>query len=128
MPQASGAIGLYAFFTSATGMRIAIDVVAIAAAGGLFVVPVFAAVQSWAGEDRRARVIAGVNIVTSLFIVGGSIADRALLQFAGMGEPALLALSACSTHRRRPAVLAASGNFAAEAPAIAFPLDLPRSR
>ncbi len=91
MPQASGTTDLYAFFTSATGMRIAFDVVAIAIFGGLFVVPVFSAVQSWAGEDRRARVIAGVNIVTSLFMVGGSIATAAL-QFAGMSEPALLAL------------------------------------
>ena len=91
MPQASGAVDLTAFFSSGTGMRIAFDVVAIAIFGGLFVVPVFSAVQSWAGEDRRARVIAGVNIVTSLFMVGGSIATAAL-QFAGLGEPALLAL------------------------------------
>lgn len=91
MPQASGSVDLTAFFTSATGMRVAFDVVAIAIFGGLFVVPAFSAVQSWAGEDRRARVIAGVNIVTSLFMVGGSIATAAL-QFAGMSEPALLAL------------------------------------
>jgi acyl-[acyl-carrier-protein]-phospholipid O-acyltransferase/long-chain-fatty-acid--[acyl-carrier-protein] ligase len=91
MPQATGSVDLAAFFTSATGLRIAFDVVAIAVFGGLFVVPVFSAVQSWAGEDRRARVIAGVNIVTSLFMVGGSIATAAL-QFAGMNEPALLAL------------------------------------
>ena len=91
MPQASGTVDLTAFFTSGTGLRIAFDVVAIAVFGGLFVVPVFSAVQSWAGEDRRARVIAGVNIVTSLFMVAGSVAT-ALLQVAGLGEPALLAL------------------------------------
>ncbi|MGE3247787.1 MAG: AMP-binding protein, partial [Beijerinckiaceae bacterium] len=61
--------------------------------GGLFVVPAFAAVQAWAGEERRARVVAAVNIVTSLFIVGGALTTAAL-QLAGMSEPALLGLLA----------------------------------
>ncbi|MDB5569045.1 MAG: aas [Hyphomicrobiales bacterium] len=91
LPQATGTIGLSEFLGGATGLRIAIDVFGLAVAGGLFVVPVFSAVQAWAGEDRRARVIAGVNIVTSLFMVGGSLVTAAL-QFAGLGEPLLLSM------------------------------------
>lgn len=91
LPQASVSIGLWDFFTQSAGLRIAFDVMGLAVAGGLFVVPVFSAVQAWAGEDRRARVIAAVNIVTAIFMVGGSLAT-ALLQIMGMGEPTLLVL------------------------------------
>ncbi len=91
LPQASTDIGLGSFLSSAVGMRIAIDVLGLAGCGGLFVVPAFSAVQAWAGEDRRARVVAAVNIVNSIFIVGGSL-TTALLQWHGIGlsEPTLL--------------------------------------
>ena len=91
--QPTGTIGLSQFFGSTTGMRVVIDVVGLSAAGGLFVVPAFAAVQAWAGEDRRARVVAAVNIVIGVFIVGGSLIT-AVLQFAGLSEPLLLGLLA----------------------------------
>lgn len=89
LPQAQAQIGLAEFFRSPTGVRIIIDVIGLSAAGGLFVVPAFAAVQAWAGEDRRARVVAGVNIVTSLFIVAGALI-AGLLQFIHVSEPVLL--------------------------------------
>ena len=89
LPKATGEIALSVFFTSASGLRIAIDVAGLAAASGMFVVPIFSAVQAWAGEDRRARVIAGVNIMNAIFMVGGTIIVAAL-QAAGASEPALL--------------------------------------
>lgn len=91
LPQAAGSVNLATFFTSPTGLRIAFDVVMVAICGGLFVVPVFAAVQAWSAEDQRARVIAAVNIVTAVFMVAGSVITAAL-QFIGLSEPALLAL------------------------------------
>ena len=39
-------------------LNIAIDLAGLAIAGGLFIVPSFAAVQNWAGADKRARVVA----------------------------------------------------------------------
>ena len=45
-----------------------IDLAGIAFAGGLFIVPAFAAVQGWAPVDRRARVIAGCNVMNALFM------------------------------------------------------------
>jgi acyl-[acyl-carrier-protein]-phospholipid O-acyltransferase / long-chain-fatty-acid--[acyl-carrier-protein] ligase len=65
--------GVQAVFTSARGIRIAIDLAGLAIAGGLFIVPAFAAVQAWAGADRRARVIAAVNVLNALFMVAGTI-------------------------------------------------------
>ena len=50
-PQGPGAV-----FSSALGMRAAIDLCGLAIAGGLFIVPAFAAVQAWAAPIiARAR-------------------------------------------------------------------------
>lgn len=93
LPQASASVDLRAFFESGPGLRIALDVGGLAAAAGLFVVPAFAAVQAASGEERRARVIAGVNILSSIYMVAGTLAT-ALLQspLVGWSEPALLGL------------------------------------
>jgi acyl-[acyl-carrier-protein]-phospholipid O-acyltransferase/long-chain-fatty-acid--[acyl-carrier-protein] ligase len=86
------AITLEAFLASAPGLRIAADVTGLAAAAGLFVVPAFAAAQAYAKEARRARVVAGINILSALFMAGATLAT-ALLQspLAGLTEPQLLA-------------------------------------
>src|SRR6266545_1722217 len=44
--------GVEAVFTSLLGLRVAIDLAGLAIGGGLFIVPAFAAVQTWAGPDR----------------------------------------------------------------------------
>ncbi len=47
---------------------------ALAVGGGLFIVPSFAAVQSWAAADRRARVVAAVNVLNAAYMtVGGGL-------------------------------------------------------
>jgi acyl-[acyl-carrier-protein]-phospholipid O-acyltransferase / long-chain-fatty-acid--[acyl-carrier-protein] ligase len=78
-------------FTSWRGIRIAIDFAGLAIAGGLFIVPSFAAVQSWAGADKRARVVAAVNVLNAAFIVGGTLIVAAL-QAAGVTLPQLFLL------------------------------------
>ena len=91
LQKAEAALSLRAFLESPTGLRLALDVTGLAAAAGLFVVPAFAAVQAWSRQERRARVIAGVNIVSSLYMAGATLVT-ALLQssFVGLGEPVLL--------------------------------------
>ncbi|GIK82501.1 MAG: acyl-[ACP]--phospholipid O-acyltransferase [Alphaproteobacteria bacterium] len=81
--------GLAEVFSSARGLRIAVDLAGLAIAGGLFIVPTFAAVQAWAGADRRARVIAGVNVLNALFMVAGTVVIAAL-QALGVTTPALI--------------------------------------
>ena len=78
-------------FTSWQGIRIAIDLAGLAIAGGLYIVPAFAAVQSWAGPDKRARVIAAVNVLNAAFIVGGTLVVAALQAF-GVTLPQLFIL------------------------------------
>jgi acyl-[acyl-carrier-protein]-phospholipid O-acyltransferase/long-chain-fatty-acid--[acyl-carrier-protein] ligase len=78
------------------GLRSLIDLAGIAIGGGLFIVPAFAAVQAWAGADRRARVVAAVNVLNAAFMVAGTL-GVSLLQKAGAGTAALfLALGAAN--------------------------------
>jgi acyl-[acyl-carrier-protein]-phospholipid O-acyltransferase/long-chain-fatty-acid--[acyl-carrier-protein] ligase len=85
----SGLMDLRQFLASAGGLRLTIDLVLLAIAAGLFIVPVFAAVQAWAEKEQRARVIAGVNVLSALFMsVGAGI--LAALQSAGVSTPTLL--------------------------------------
>ena len=70
------------------GLHSLMDLAGIAIGGGLFIVPAFAAVQAWAGADRRARVVAGVNVLNAAFMVGGSL-GIALAQKHGATIPGL---------------------------------------
>jgi acyl-[acyl-carrier-protein]-phospholipid O-acyltransferase/long-chain-fatty-acid--[acyl-carrier-protein] ligase len=83
-------IGPSALLASGTGLTLLVALCGLAVAGGLFIVPSFAAVQAWAPVDRRARVIAGVNVLNAAYMVGaGGIVT--LLQAAGVGVPELFA-------------------------------------
>ena len=62
-------------FKSGRGLRFVIGLSGIAISGGLFIVPVFSAIQAWAGPDRRARVIAGVNVINAGFMAASCESD-----------------------------------------------------
>jgi acyl-[acyl-carrier-protein]-phospholipid O-acyltransferase/long-chain-fatty-acid--[acyl-carrier-protein] ligase len=79
------------YFASPHSLHIAIDLAGLAIAGGLFIVPVFTAIQVWAGDDRRARAVAAVNVLNAAFMVAGALL-LALLQKFGLGTPALFVL------------------------------------
>jgi acyl-[acyl-carrier-protein]-phospholipid O-acyltransferase/long-chain-fatty-acid--[acyl-carrier-protein] ligase len=87
----AGTAGIAQVFSSWKGIRIAIDLAGLAIAGGLFIVPSFAAVQSWAGADKRARVVAAVNVLNAAFIVAGTLMIAALQSF-GVTLPQLFLL------------------------------------
>jgi acyl-[acyl-carrier-protein]-phospholipid O-acyltransferase/long-chain-fatty-acid--[acyl-carrier-protein] ligase len=77
-----------AVFSSALGIRAAVDFAGLAIGGGLFIVPAFAAVQAWSSPDYRARTIAAVNVLNAAFMTGATVLV-ALLQKAGVGVPLL---------------------------------------
>ena len=87
-----GLVGYLALFTSARGVHLALDLAGLAIAGGLFIVPTFAAVQAWAGADRRARVIAAVNVLNAAFMAGSTVAVAILEAVTGMGAPGVFIL------------------------------------
>ncbi|XHR28291.1 MAG: acyl-[ACP]--phospholipid O-acyltransferase [Chthoniobacteraceae bacterium] len=78
--------GIAEFLHSFSGARFTLDLVGFSAAGGLFIVPIFAAIQSWAGVECRARVIAAVNVLSAIFMVVGAVGTAAL-QSRGVTEP-----------------------------------------
>ena len=87
-----GLTGYWSLFASARGIHIAVDLAGLAIAGGLYIVPTFAAVQAWAGADRRARVVAAVNVLNAAFIVGGTVSVAALQWATGLGTPGVFML------------------------------------
>jgi MFS family permease len=92
LPAATVDVGLAEFFSSVAGIRIACDVVGLASSGGLFVVPLFTAIQADAPKERRARIVGGVNILNSAFMVLGALATAGLQSSrVGVPEPVLLA-------------------------------------
>ncbi|HUF45733.1 MAG TPA: acyl-[ACP]--phospholipid O-acyltransferase [Aestuariivirgaceae bacterium] len=91
--QATVLAGPAALIASAQGWRLGLDLFGLATAGGLFIVPAFAAVQAWAEPDRRARVIAAVNVLSAAFMVISGLAVTGLLAL-GVGFGVLLAIVA----------------------------------
>ena len=90
-PQAPGVV-----FTSMLGIRVAIDLAGLAIAGGLFIVPAFAAVQAWAGADYRARTVAAVNVLNAAFMTCATVAV-AIMQKYGVTVPALFTMIGVAT-------------------------------
>ena len=77
-------LGVAAFFAQPRSWRLAVDMLILSMAGGLFIVPSFAAVQAWARPDHRARVIAAVNVLSALLIVAGALGVAMAMQLLHM--------------------------------------------
>ncbi len=92
LPPADAEVGLIDFFGGAAGRRLVVELLGYSCAAGLFVVPIFAAVQTWASEDRRARVIGAVNTLNSIYMVAGSLATTLLLKLTGLSESMAMVL------------------------------------
>src|SRR5690606_35553931 len=75
------------FLAAGQGWRIAIDLAGIGFSCGLFIVPLFARIQSRTPRDDMARVFAGLNIQSSAFIVAAAVTGLALQQVLGWSIP-----------------------------------------
>ncbi|NYZ62915.1 MFS transporter [Luteimonas deserti] len=71
-PPATG-LSIAAFLATPGGWRIALDLTGIGLFTGVFVVPLFALIQSRTPKSELSRVIAGLNIQNSLFIVTAAV-------------------------------------------------------
>ncbi len=76
------------FLQSWQGVRVLLDMLLIAVSGGVFIVPLNAMVQARSETSHRARNIAAVNILNSLFMVSSAIISGLLLAL-GMSVPEL---------------------------------------
>lgn len=90
-PSAGGEhLSLADYFAQPVAVHIAFDLGLLAVAGGLMIVPAFAALQSLSPPAERARLIAAVNIHNAAFMALGGVAVAAL-QGAGLSLTILLA-------------------------------------
>jgi len=94
----AGMLAPAAYFAQPGAWRAAIDLALLSMAGGLMVVPSFAAIQAFSAPEGRARIIAAVNVLNAAFMVAGGMIVAALQDqgapvwslFLGVGAVALL--------------------------------------
>jgi acyl-[acyl-carrier-protein]-phospholipid O-acyltransferase/long-chain-fatty-acid--[acyl-carrier-protein] ligase len=113
-----------AFATSGSGVALIGALLGLAVAGGLYIVPAFAAVQAWAPADKRARVIASVNILNAGYMLtAGAIV--AALQLAGATVGLLFAALAVLCFGWIAIIVRAWGNDVAQSGGRLFPWSAP---
>ena len=61
-----------AFLSSGYGLRVCLAFSALAIAGGIYSVPLYAAIQSLSAPETRSRTIAANNILNSLFVIAAA--------------------------------------------------------
>ncbi len=72
-------MGAMAFVSSPSNWRVMFDLIAIAVCSGLYIVPLYAILQSRSEEPHRSRIIAANNIMNAAFIVVGALAATVML-------------------------------------------------
>ena len=87
-------VGLSDFFAVAANWRIVFDLLMIGIFSGFYIVPLYALVQQRTTPSHRSRVIAGNNILNSLFMVVSAIIAMLLLGSAGFSIPQLFLFTA----------------------------------
>jgi acyl-[acyl-carrier-protein]-phospholipid O-acyltransferase/long-chain-fatty-acid--[acyl-carrier-protein] ligase len=95
-PEGDELLGVVAFLSGFAGMRIFVDLTAIAVCGGIFIVPLYAIIQHRSDEEARARTIAALNIMNALYMTVAAVLT-ALLLIAGFTIPDLWLILAILT-------------------------------
>ncbi len=117
MAPGSDRLGPLAVLGSFDGLALNAALCGLAIAGGLFIVPAFAAVQAWSPPEARARVIAAVNVMNAAYMVAAG-AVVAVLQALGVGVAPLFAGLGILTLGAGLCVLRAWGNEGVRQPAL----------
>lgn len=86
--------GLKAFIAESQHYRVMLDFFMIGVSGGLFIVPLYAFIQSRSAKGECAQAIAANNIMNSLFMVASALLSMLLLGVAGWTIPQLFLLLA----------------------------------
>lgn len=78
--QGAIAVDATGLMQQAGSVRILLDCLLIGAFGGLYIVPLFALIQTRCDPSHVSRTIAGVNILNALFMVAAALAGMLLLR------------------------------------------------
>jgi 1-acyl-sn-glycerol-3-phosphate acyltransferase len=90
---AAQGLGVGEFLRQPGAGRILIDLFLVAMFGGFYIVPLYALIQSRSERSHQSRIIAGNNILNSLFIVAAGLIAAGFLQL-GATVPQLFLLTA----------------------------------
>lgn len=82
-------IGAATFLSTWAGWRVIIDLLLVAVSGGLYIVPLYAILQSRSEAEHRARNIASNNVMGALFMVLSALGTSGMLAF-GFSVPAVI--------------------------------------
>jgi len=92
-PSEAGALfSITELFTMPRWWRVAADVLLLGVAGGLYLVPLSAMIQSLSRLEHRAQVLGAANVIHALFMVGASAAGLLVLGLLGWSIPQLFLL------------------------------------
>ncbi len=90
---ASTTVGAMTFLSSVANWRMLVDLLLIGMFGGLYIVPLYALVQTRSDPVHQSRIIAGNNIMNAAFMVVAAVLGAALLHF-GVSIPTLFLVTA----------------------------------
>lgn len=91
-PAATGAMTVLEYLRTPGAPRVLIDLFLIAMFGGFFIVPLYALIQSRSERSHQSRIIAGNNILNSVFIVAAALIAAGFLHL-GATVPQLFLLT-----------------------------------
>lgn len=86
-------VDMMGFMSQAGALRVLFDMVMIGIFGGLFVVPLFAVIQTRCDPKHLSRTIAGMNIMNALFMVVASLCGMLMLR-SGFSIPQIFMATA----------------------------------
>lgn len=86
-------LGAAAWLAQAGSHRVLLDLALVGISGGLFIVPLYALIQTRSEASHRSRIIAGNNILNAAFMVGSAVLAIVLLK-AGLNIPQLFLAAA----------------------------------
>jgi acyl-[acyl-carrier-protein]-phospholipid O-acyltransferase/long-chain-fatty-acid--[acyl-carrier-protein] ligase len=89
-------VSALSFASGWAGWRVMLDLFFIAVCGGMFVVPLYAMVQTRAEEGMVARTIAGLNVMNSLFMVTSALVCAILLKLSVTIPGIFLVMALCN--------------------------------
>ncbi|MCA1323123.1 MFS transporter [Herbaspirillum sp. alder98] len=89
----AAAVDIAGFLGQGGSWRILFDCLGIGVFGGLYIVPLFALIQTRCDPAHVSRTIAGMNIMNALFMVGAALVAMVLLK-AGLTIPQIFLVTA----------------------------------
>jgi acyl-[acyl-carrier-protein]-phospholipid O-acyltransferase/long-chain-fatty-acid--[acyl-carrier-protein] ligase len=89
--QAPATLDPWTALAGVYGVRFFLGLFGMAVAGGMYIVPSFAAVQAWSPPALRARVVAASGVLAALFMAAGALVTAVLPAF-GLSTGALFTL------------------------------------